>query len=88
MKDPEQNKLSPQAVAMQWTSRITTIVLEMILPGIGGGWLDKRWDTNFLALTGFAFGLTLGIWHLIQMTKPKDVKTEKQDDETDDKKSK
>jgi hypothetical protein len=33
--------------------------------------LDKRWGTSFLALIGFAIGVSMGIWHLIVMTSPK-----------------
>ena len=57
------------AVAMEWVSRITTISLEMVLPGIAGQWLDQKWGTSFLALAGFALGLTTGIWHLLAISK-------------------
>jgi hypothetical protein len=57
------------AAAMEWVSRIITVSFEMVLPGLGGKWLDDRWGTNFLALVGFALGLTVGIWHLLQMTR-------------------
>lgn len=56
---------------MEWVSQITTVVAEMVLPGLAGQWLDHRWGTNFLTLVGFALGLTVGIWHLIAMTRPK-----------------
>ena len=56
------------ALANVWLSRITTVVLEMLLPGLAGHWLDQRWGTNFLILVGLVFGLTLGIWHLLVMT--------------------
>ena len=56
---------------MEWVSQITTVVAEMVLPGLAGVWLDHRWGTKFLALAGFALGLTVGIWHLIAMTQPK-----------------
>jgi hypothetical protein len=65
---PNDNR-PPIAVAVQWVSQITTISLEMILPGIAGQWLDKRWGTNFLALLGFGIGVPLAIWHLIRLTK-------------------
>lgn len=57
------------AAGMQWVHRITTVVLEMLLPGLIGLWLDKKWETNFLGLVGFGLGLFTGISHLIQMTK-------------------
>ena len=68
-KQPDQRP--PLAVAMEWVSRIITVALEMVLPGLAGGWLDKRWGTNFLALVGFAIGVSMGIWHLIVMTSPR-----------------
>jgi hypothetical protein len=60
---------SSVALGFDWASRITAVSLEMVLPGIGGQWLDKRYGTSFLALVGFAFGLTLGITHLLAMTR-------------------
>lgn len=53
------------AVAMEWVSKLTTVSLMMILPGILGNWLDKRWGTGFLALVGFALGLVAGVWQLL-----------------------
>jgi len=41
----------------------------MVLPGLGGQWLDKRWGTSFLALLGFAIGLASGIWYLLAITR-------------------
>lgn len=58
----------PVAEAMRWVSRITTVALEMVLPGLAGQWLDERLGTGFLGITGFALGLTTGIWHLMVMT--------------------
>lgn len=58
----------PMAAAMQWVSKITTVSLEMILPGIGGGWLDAKWGTSFIGPLGFALGLVVGITHLLRMT--------------------
>lgn len=59
------------AEATNWASKITTVALEMILPGLAGWWLDNRLGTGFLALLGFAVGVPLGIRHLIAMTKSK-----------------
>ena len=57
------------AEGMNWVSRITTVALEMVLPGLAGLWLDNLLDTRFLTLLGFACGVPLGMWHLIAMTK-------------------
>lgn len=59
----------PLAIAMEWVSRIIAVALMMVLPGLGGQWLDNRLGTGFLALAGFAFGIAAGIYHLLQMTK-------------------
>ena len=62
---------SPMAQAMAWSSRITTISLEMVLPAVFGHWLDQRLGTWFVFVTlGAIAGMTLGLMHLIQMTKP------------------
>jgi F0F1-type ATP synthase assembly protein I len=54
---------------MEWVSQITTVVAEMVLPGLAGQWLDRRWGTKVLGLIGFGLGLTVGIWHLLAMTR-------------------
>jgi hypothetical protein len=41
----------------------------MVLPGLGGQWLDGRWGTRFLALLGFALGLFGGIAYLLAALK-------------------
>ena len=63
--------LSWMAEGINWVSKITTVALEMVLPGLAGMWLDSQLETRFLALVGFALGVPLGIWHLIAMTKKK-----------------
>jgi hypothetical protein len=59
---------------MEWVSQITTVVAEMVLPGLAGQWLDRRWGTKFIGLTGFGLGLTVGIWHLLAMTRSRDAR--------------
>lgn len=56
------------AVATEWVARITTVGLEMVLPGLAGDWLDRYFGTKFLVFLGFGFGLTAGITHLLLMT--------------------
>jgi hypothetical protein len=68
---------------MEWVSRITAVALEMVLPGLGGQWLDRRWGTSFLGLLGFALGMTVGIWHLLQMTRALNNKGGKRPPEKD-----
>jgi hypothetical protein len=57
------------ALAMEWVSKITTVALEMVLPGFFGQWLDGKWGTGFLGPAGFALGVVVGLWHLLRMTK-------------------
>jgi hypothetical protein len=71
----DEHDQSPMAAAMQWVHRITTVVMEMVLPGIFGVWLDKKWGTNFIGLLGFALGLTTAITHLLQMTRLENAKS-------------
>lgn len=57
------------AIAYQWASRITTVSLEMVVPGALGIFVDRRLGTVVLfTLVGFGVGLTLGIVHLLRMT--------------------
>jgi hypothetical protein len=69
----------PLALAIEWVAKITTVALEMVLPGLGGLWLDKQWGTPFLGLAGFALGLTVGIWHLLRMVPKNKSNSRKQD---------
>jgi ATP synthase protein I len=57
------------ALAVEWVSKITTVALEMALPAIGGGYLDRRLGTNYWSLAGLILGFVVGMWHLLQMTK-------------------
>ncbi len=62
---------SPTAVASLWASRVISVSVEMVLPGLIGLWLDTKLGTYILfAMLGFAAGLTMAIWHLIRMTTP------------------
>lgn len=66
---PPQNEPSPAAFAFGWVARMTTIVLEMAIPGLGGQWLDSRLGTSYWVLVGFGLGFLLGLIHLMQMVK-------------------
>jgi len=58
----------PMALAMEWISKVTTVALEMVLPGLAGHWLDQRVGVRFFAPAGFVLGLVCGMWHLLVMT--------------------
>ena len=54
---------------MEWVAKITTVALEMFLPAVGGGYLDRRLGTSYWALVGVVLGLVVGMWHLLLMTR-------------------
>lgn len=61
---------SPYALAMEWVSRITTISIEMVLPGAIGYWIDQRLGTKVVFLiVGAILGFVGGIWQLIKLSK-------------------
>jgi F0F1-type ATP synthase assembly protein I len=62
---------SPLALAYGWAVRITTISLEMVLPGLIGLWIDSRLGTLrvfpvFLVL-GMIVGVTGGTIHVVRL---------------------
>ena len=63
---------SPLAVAIAWVSRITSIAILMVAPGILGGLLDRRLETTWLAPVGLAVGVAAGLAVLVQLSKNQD----------------
>jgi uncharacterized protein YqgC (DUF456 family) len=59
----------PMGEAIEWVARITAVALTMVLPGIAGQWMDRRFGTNYCGLSGFALGLVLGISTLLALVK-------------------
>ena len=69
MTEPPDDR-SPLALAMEWTSRVTAVSLEMVLPCVLGYWVDRQLNTRMVFLVlGAVFGLVCGMWHLIRMTQ-------------------
>jgi ATP synthase protein I len=64
--------------AAEWASRIMTISLEMVLPGLAGYWLDTKLGTRVVfLLVGFALGGYLAFLQLraiARTTKNRPVK--------------
>ena len=60
--------------AMHWISRLTTVRMEIVLPGLLGHWLDRRGGPGFLALVGFGLGVVCGMQQLLSMTRMADGK--------------
>jgi F0F1-type ATP synthase assembly protein I len=67
-----QPKKSPLTVAYHWASVSLTISMEMVLPALGGMYLDNVCGTSpWLLLLGGLLGLIVSLIHLIQLSKPK-----------------
>jgi hypothetical protein len=60
---------SPFAEAMEWVSRIAAVAMIMVLPGLGGQWLDGRLGTKFIGPLGFALGVTSGVGYLVALSR-------------------
>lgn len=59
---------SALARAMELTSVVTTIALQMALPPLGGYWLDQWLHTKALfVILGAAIGLVSGMYSLIHL---------------------
>ena len=71
----------PMAVAMQWVARVFAATAVMVLPGLGGKWLDGRWGTRFLGVAGFVVGLVGGVVYLIGVTRQSEVARRRDADE-------
>ena len=64
---------SPFAVALEWSSRLTTIALEMLLPPLFGHWLDQRLGTGvLLVIVGLVVGFATGLYSLVKLNRPPD----------------
>jgi F0F1-type ATP synthase assembly protein I len=66
---------SPFALAMEWSSRISAISAELIVPTLVGYWLDQRWNTHGLCLVlgviiGFVTALS-SLWRLAKSPNSK-----------------
>ncbi len=62
---------SPMAAAMEWVARIMGAAVVMILPGLAGQWVDSKLGTGWIVLVGFAFGISLSIYYLLAITRPR-----------------
>lgn len=61
---------SPLALGLEWSSKVTTVALEMVIPPAIGYWLDQRLGTPLLFLvSGAVLGFAVGLRNLLQMTR-------------------
>ncbi len=64
------NDISPFVLAMQWSSRITTISLEMVVPVLIGYWLDQWLGSGFVfLLVGAALGFSVALMSLLKLAR-------------------
>jgi len=62
----------PMAVAIEWSTRLVTIGLEMAIPPAGGYWLDLRVGTSpVFVVLGAILGFTGGMSHLMRIARQK-----------------
>ncbi len=68
---------SAMAAAMAWSSRITTISMEMVVPGLIGYWIDEQLGTVAIFLvTGVILGFSIGLWQLIKLGQQPETGTD------------
>lgn len=61
---------SLMAKAMSWSAMITSIAVEMSVPPLVGLWIDQKLRTRVVfVLLGAVLGMTVGLVHLIRLTK-------------------
>ena len=62
---------TPLVLAYEWSARITSISLELVVPVLIGYWLDRRWGTlPLLLIIGVALGFATATMSLLRLTKP------------------
>jgi len=63
---PDDRSAIAQATA--WASRVTTVALEMVIPGLIGLWIDRHLGTVMVFLVlGVIGGMTAGMIHLVRL---------------------
>ncbi len=76
MKEDTRDDRPPLALAIEWSSRLMVIALEMALPAAGGYWLDSRLGISpVFVIVGAILGFAAGMFHLLQIARqqgPKD----------------
>lgn len=72
---------SPLALGLEWSSRITTVALEMVVPSLIGYWIDLKLGTRLVFLiSGTVLGFATGLISLLRMTRPTKPNRERDDD--------
>ena len=72
---------SSLALGLEWSSRITTVALEMVVPALVGYWIDLKLGTRLVFLvSGTVLGFVTGLMSLLRMTRPVKPDREREDD--------
>lgn len=67
---------SSYGVALEWSTRISTLGFELALPAALGYWLDRKWGTGpWLLIAGAVLGFLAFMTHLLQIAKQLDRST-------------
>lgn len=75
---------SPMARAFAWSSWVTAISLEMVVPGMIGFWVDLQLGTVMLFLVlGVILGMSVGVFQLVRLTTPRNADSEKDESAND-----
>ena len=65
---PDSDDPSLYAHLYQWSARISTIAIEMVIPALIGIWLDQLMGTVvLLTIFGVFLGMALGFWQLLKI---------------------
>jgi hypothetical protein len=69
--NPPSDDRSPWALAMEWSSRMTAIAMEMVLPPLGGYWLDHKVGTRLpvFLIVGVVLGFTVSMIQLCKLAQ-------------------
>jgi ATP synthase protein I len=71
---------SSLALGLEWSSRITTVALEMVVPALIGYWIDLKLGTRLVFLIlGTALGFVTGLMSLLRMTRSAKPNRERDD---------
>lgn len=71
---------SSLALGLEWSSRITTVALEMVVPALIGYWIDLKLGTPWVFLVfGTVLGFVTGLMSLLRMTRPAKPNKERDD---------
>ena len=60
----------PLTIALEWSTRLMAIGLEMSLPAAAGFWFDRRLGISpVLLILGAIVGFAASMWHLLQIVR-------------------